>query len=248
MNHFITRRILGFCLIAAVGSAWAGPQQIPPGGKTVWDSVYTSVQATRGEAVYKASCASCHGADMRGIDGVLKGIRFLERWRDDSLESVFDTMKTTMPRNDPGTLTDEQYMDVLTYVLKENAYPAGVTDLKPEDLANIQVVTKGGAEPVPTGMIAQTIGCLIQDSDQNWWVTQATELVRTRDPERSTPQKLKELAATPVGDKSYYLVDPLLVQTKKGHRVEVKAFVGRTPEEVLHLISLGDISETCPTP
>jgi hypothetical protein len=39
-------------------------------------------------------------------------------------------MKTTMPRNSAGSLSDDTYVDILSYVLKTNEFPAGGDDLK----------------------------------------------------------------------------------------------------------------------
>ena len=33
---------------------------------SVWDGVYSSDQADRGQKVYEATCARCHGADLTG--------------------------------------------------------------------------------------------------------------------------------------------------------------------------------------
>ena len=55
--------------------------------KTVWDGVYTSDQAARGEAAYADSCSGCHRDDLRGYNGVLVGGRFMDSWREDTLNS-----------------------------------------------------------------------------------------------------------------------------------------------------------------
>jgi len=31
---------------------------------SVWDGIYTASQASRGEAAYRANCASCHGVNL----------------------------------------------------------------------------------------------------------------------------------------------------------------------------------------
>ena len=52
----------------------------------------------------------------------------MERWREDSLHSLFTTMSTLMPRNDPGILSDGEYLDILAYVLQSNGFPTGPTN------------------------------------------------------------------------------------------------------------------------
>jgi hypothetical protein len=56
--------------------------------KNVWDGVYTSTQAQRGQIAYTQYCVTCHKADLVGIDGAMKGDSFMERRREDSLETT----------------------------------------------------------------------------------------------------------------------------------------------------------------
>src|SRR5688500_15185293 len=88
--------------IGAPAMLSAGPAQSAAtvrARKTVLEGAYTAAQATRGQAGYAAHCGSCHGGDLAGVSApALKGERFLERWRDDSLDSLFDYIRTAMPK------------------------------------------------------------------------------------------------------------------------------------------------------
>ena len=43
------------------------PQPEPPSDtRSVWDGVFTEEQAQRGEPLYRANCASCHGDTLKG--------------------------------------------------------------------------------------------------------------------------------------------------------------------------------------
>ena len=79
-------------LTIGAGSVWA-----QAGGKTVLDGAYTEAQATAGETAYKATCVNCHGAELRGGGGgaapPLRTNEFLDRWREDSLSSVYLKIK-----------------------------------------------------------------------------------------------------------------------------------------------------------
>jgi hypothetical protein len=46
-----------------------------------------------------------------------------------------------MPPNDPGTLSRQQIVDILSYVLSVNGFPSGKTELdsKPEVLKQIRI-------------------------------------------------------------------------------------------------------------
>src|SRR5438552_14099255 len=98
--------------------------------KSVWDGIYTEAQAERGKKAYMQYCVRCHKADLTGIEGALKGEPFLERRREDSLETLFLDMKATMPRGNPGGLPDQTYVDIISFALKHNDMPAGTAELK----------------------------------------------------------------------------------------------------------------------
>ncbi len=87
--------------------------------------VYTEAQAVRGQSEYATHCANCHRDDLSGYNDILKGRRFMEKNRESSLHLLFDKTKTTMPRGAPATLSDKAYVDIVSYLLKVNEFPAG---------------------------------------------------------------------------------------------------------------------------
>src|SRR5689334_5096118 len=107
--------------------------------QTVWDAVYTGDQARRGEVAYTQYCVGCHKPNLDGIEGAMKGDAFIERRREDNLETLFLDMKATMPRGNPGGLPDQTYTDIISYLLQNNEMPAGSTELKPEVLERVQL-------------------------------------------------------------------------------------------------------------
>ena len=98
-----------------------------PAARTVWDGVYTDLQATRGGAVYANECALCHLADLRG-EGFAPALiedAFRLRWQDGNLGDLVTIVKATMPQDRPASLSADDYAAVVAYLLKMNAYPAG---------------------------------------------------------------------------------------------------------------------------
>jgi S-disulfanyl-L-cysteine oxidoreductase SoxD len=96
--------------------------------------LYSEAQATRGERLYEQYCITCHGAKLQGNPAApLAGVVFLARWADGqhTLDDLFYIVRTQMPYNAPGSLAKQQYADVVAYVLKVNAYPAGEVELTP---------------------------------------------------------------------------------------------------------------------
>lgn len=70
-------------------------------GRTTHDGVFTAAQAEPGSAEYGRYCARCHGPDLDGIGAapMLYSSRFLDRWREDSLRTLFDYVKMNMPQD-----------------------------------------------------------------------------------------------------------------------------------------------------
>src|SRR5437868_14209744 len=105
-----------YVLLIVLALSIAIGAQDKPAGRTVLDGVYTEAQAKRGEREYQARCERCHdGADVDGP--MLTGAPFVDRWREDSLEPLFAFIKTRMPRDAPGSLSDAANADLLAHVL-----------------------------------------------------------------------------------------------------------------------------------
>jgi mono/diheme cytochrome c family protein len=111
-----------------------GAQDKPDGkGKTpertTLSGIYTDLQVARGEETYYASCVNCHPR------GTYAGQSFKANWGGRPLSDLYDWVLNRMPKNDPGTLTSEQSVDVIAYILKENGLPAGKTKIPADEAA-----------------------------------------------------------------------------------------------------------------
>ena len=98
---------------------------------SVWDGVYTEEQASRGRTLYDKECAGCHLDSLQG-DGLAPGLvadSFTYRWQDGPVSDLFIVIKATMPADRPSALQDQEYADVIAYLLKKNNYPSGSTEL-----------------------------------------------------------------------------------------------------------------------
>jgi cytochrome c len=112
----------------------AAPVQDAAPSKTVWDGVYSEKQAHRGEAIYMDHCTMCHGDDLSGDTPYnpspqLAGKAFLLRWDEKDLGSLFTLIRTQMPKDDPGTLNRQDYIDLVAFLLRSNKFPAGKEEL-----------------------------------------------------------------------------------------------------------------------
>jgi len=122
-----------------IAAASLSAQQKP---KNVSDGVFSTDQAMRGKSGYDGVCARCHGAPLTGSQGngpALKGAAFLGHWDKDTLGSLYTKIRDTMPQGSPGTLTDEVKLQILAYVLQQNGFPAGTSDL-PGDVSALEEI------------------------------------------------------------------------------------------------------------
>jgi mono/diheme cytochrome c family protein len=96
------------------------------------DGVYTEDQARRGQASYKKSCGSCHGAELAGSGAAtppLAGPDFTANWAGQTVDDLFERIQTTMPADRPGKLGRAENADILAYILQFNKLPAGKNEL-----------------------------------------------------------------------------------------------------------------------
>ena len=114
--------------------------------RSIWDGVFSADQVARGKKIYKAECADCHGEKLEGIDKAspLTGPIFFKNWTNKSIDRLIATTRRTMPPDDPNTYSRQLCTDVIVYILSENGYPTGKTDLAPDapDLRQIVIEPK----------------------------------------------------------------------------------------------------------
>ena len=149
MIHAISVTIAMLALVQSLHmSATQAPQATP---QTVWDGVYSAAQAARGKAAAAEHCAACHLEDLQGDPAItmapaLKGDEFLAKWDGMTLDELFTLIKTTMPQQTPGSLTDEIYRDALAFVLQVNSFPEGANELM-ADAATLKQIKIVKAKP-----------------------------------------------------------------------------------------------------
>jgi mono/diheme cytochrome c family protein len=90
---------------------------------TVRDGVYNQEQAKRGRTAYDAKCAACHDGGTMGPE--LWGDPFLAEWENKAVGAFFSRIQTTMPEDAPGSLSENEVLDLVSYVLQTNGFPAG---------------------------------------------------------------------------------------------------------------------------
>ncbi len=95
--------------------------------QSIWDGIFTEHQVVLGKTAYENACAECHMSDLSGHEmaSPLVGAFFAFRWRDKSIATLFENLRTTMPQTAPGSLGDQEYFDIIAFLLDKNGYPDG---------------------------------------------------------------------------------------------------------------------------
>ena len=90
-------------------------------------ATYSAEQAEAGAATYLAACASCHQADLGGLEEApaLAGSGFQNVWGGQPVRALLEYMRLTMPESEPGSLSDEEYAAVTSYIMRENGVGPG---------------------------------------------------------------------------------------------------------------------------
>jgi mono/diheme cytochrome c family protein len=122
--------------------------------RTVIDGVYSADQATRGRQRYNDSCGACHGEALQGDVGpMLTGDGFTSAWAGRTLADLADKIEKTMPPEAPGSLTRDQTIDVVAFILATGKSPAGAASLGAGALSQVAFPAKrAGAPPAAAGL------------------------------------------------------------------------------------------------
>ena len=137
----------GAAVETASGVGAALPASMQETTSSTLDGVFTSAQARRGRRVYNQNCASCHGQGLRGGEMApsVAGSDFIVFWTEVPVGVLFERIKMTMPEDGPGRLSDEEYTDVVAYMLDRSDYPSGDAEL-PADKAELDKIMIVAAE------------------------------------------------------------------------------------------------------
>ena len=107
-------------------------------GSGATPAIYTDSQAARGEAIFQKNCVTCHSD--RGFGPPLRGGAFWSSWQGKPARSLYSTIISLMPPDEPGTLSEKTVVDTVAYIFKMNRLPAGDKEIgSAADLNNVEL-------------------------------------------------------------------------------------------------------------
>lgn len=228
-------------VVAALGCAlWAGDSKSAAQGAgaaevpRIWTGVYTAAQAEQGKVPFTGVCRRCHSDNLEGSERgpALRGASFMGNWEQQDLDRLRSKIRDTMPPDDPGKLSEDDYLGLVSYILQNNGYPAGSTPLQASALSGIQLMPKPGTpSTLRSFSVVQVVGCLVQGPDRSWVLTHANDPSLARD-RASSVEELRALDARPLGEQTFQLVSAAAYgpETHAGRKVEVKGLLYKSPE------------------
>ena len=103
---------------------------------SIWSGVYTEAQSKRGQQLYSGACSQCHGPRLNGAaqsdqppSPAIARAGFLRKWDGKTVAELFKYVREMMPTDNPGTLSDQQAIDSITYMFAVSEIPAGDKEL-----------------------------------------------------------------------------------------------------------------------
>ena len=146
-------------LFLASATARPGTAQTSTPRRTVWDGVYTEAQAARGTTAFGQNCSGCHVLAAEG-KAPLAGEPFWKSFAQKTVGDLLEYVSTNMPNGSPGSLNESTYRDIVAVILKSNDFPAGITELERNTIADVQIIPKDGSAELPANALARVVGCL----------------------------------------------------------------------------------------
>ena len=226
-------------VLAAVGSAQQSDK--------IWQGIFTAAQAGRGAELYRKSCSNCHNQDLKGSvrAPALRGDGFMGDWLNGSVNTLYSKIRFSMPATYPESVSDSDKLDILTYLLQVNGFPAGAGELKqdPDELDAIQIVKQGSHE-IPNFALVEVVGCLEQAANKKWTLTRTTEPVVTRE----TEPVARDASTEALGTRTFLLVSTTAFKPESyaGSRVVARGLYYVEPgESRLNLTALQPAGGGC---
>src|SRR5580700_10264740 len=110
---------------------------------------FTAAQVDAGRQAYVQHCMMCHGDKLQGIADAQKlvGKDFVDAWGHDTTKDLFSAVRVEMPQNDPASLSDEMYLNLVAFLLHANGAKTGAAPLTADTAVSIAGIINGGPSP-----------------------------------------------------------------------------------------------------
>jgi len=110
---------------------------------------FTALQAEAGRTAYAANCMSCHQANLAGEGDALPlaGKTFVAAWSNRTTAELYNTIRSSMPYGNPGSLDAKTYASLVAFILQSNGAKPGATEFTPASAVKISTIASGSVPP-----------------------------------------------------------------------------------------------------
>jgi mono/diheme cytochrome c family protein len=145
MLKFILLVVLGVIVLASGlaiscgGQATPTPTPSPTPSATATGGTTVGQLAAAGQTVFANNCARCHGDQGQGITGprLIGNGNTLDKYV--TAQGLLDFIDSSMPLNAPGSLSHQDYLNVLSYLLVQDNFVGSSTAFNESGLAQMQL-------------------------------------------------------------------------------------------------------------
>jgi S-disulfanyl-L-cysteine oxidoreductase SoxD len=114
--------VLGLPSMLAAFSMASAMWAVSPSEASSPASASVQKQLTSGIAVFREHCVKCHSENLAGGAGPsLRGEDFLNQWDGKTMRALYSRILMTMPLDDPGSLTSQEVLGLVSYIASENS-------------------------------------------------------------------------------------------------------------------------------
>lgn len=106
---------------------------------------FTAAQANAGRAAYVTNCMACHQANMAGEGDALPlvGKTFMAVWGNRTTKDLYETIHTSMPYGNGGSLDAKTYTDLTAFILQSNGSKPGNDPLTTGTAVKLGLIATG---------------------------------------------------------------------------------------------------------
>lgn len=116
-------------VLAILPGGGAAVQSDTAAQRTTATGVFTETQAKAGADLYAGICTGCHTTSSHS------GVSFRKSWLGMPVSELFIYLSQSMPEDAPGSLSAEEYAQIIAYLLEMNGMPAGSSELPADEAA-----------------------------------------------------------------------------------------------------------------
>ena len=100
----------------------AASESVPAVSATAMAS-FTDGQADLGREVFRSQCTECHASSE------FSDAQFKFKWSRRHVGSLYQMIQTQMPETAPGSLSDDETVNLVSYILRMNGFEPGDAEL-----------------------------------------------------------------------------------------------------------------------